>query len=178
MMVACLAFFLAGTGTATAVVNALPKNSVGTAQLKSNAVTQAKIKNNAVVGSKVKNGSLKAEDFAADQLPKGDKGDPGAKGDKGDTGAPGLSEVERVEATVASSATDTKVSIPTCPTGKRVISGGWNITGGLAVAKNVTVVTAFPDSDGTKYNVTATENNPTASSWGLLAYALCAKVAA
>ncbi len=170
MVVACLALFVAGTGTGAAVVNALPKNSVGTAQLKANAV----------VSSKVKNRSLKAVDFATGELPKGAKGDKGDKGDagaKGDTGAPGLSEVERVDATIAASSAD-KVSTPTCPTGKRVIGGGYKIEapGGLPVTRRITVTQAFPDSDGTKFNVMAVENDATVSSWSLTTYALCAKV--
>ncbi|HEU5064709.1 MAG TPA: hypothetical protein VFT86_02320 [Gaiellaceae bacterium] len=60
----------------------LPKNSVGTKQLKKNAVTAAK----------VKNGTLLAADFKAGQLPagpQGPKGDPGPQGAKGDKGDPG-----------------------------------------------------------------------------------------
>jgi Collagen triple helix repeat (20 copies) len=85
MVIACLALFMAGTGAGVAVIKALPKNSVGTAQLK----------NNAVVSSKVKNHSLKAGDFASGQIPKGatgatgTKGATGAPGAKGSTGAPG-----------------------------------------------------------------------------------------
>jgi hypothetical protein len=114
MVVACLALMIALSGTGYAVT-ALPRNSVGTAQLKNDAVNSAK----------VKPGSLLGSDFAAGQLPagatgpagaagpmgpagptgpmgpagpKGDKGDPGAagaagpagpKGDKGDPGAAG-----------------------------------------------------------------------------------------
>lgn len=64
----------------------LPKNSVGTTQLKPAAVTSLK----------VKNGSLLADDFKAGQLqagpqgPKGDAGPQGPQGMKGDTGAQGL----------------------------------------------------------------------------------------
>lgn len=98
MVVACLALFLAGTGTGVAVSNALPKNSVGTAQLKNNAVVASKIAKNAIVSSKVKDGSLKAIDFATGQLPRGEAGPAGptgpagAKGDKGDPGEPGPSD--------------------------------------------------------------------------------------
>lgn len=63
MVVACigLAVALSGTGYAVTV---LPRNSVGTVQLKKNAV----------VSSKVLNRSLKAVDFAAGQLPAGQQG--------------------------------------------------------------------------------------------------------
>ena len=89
-LVAYLALFVALGGTSYAAVK-LPRNSVGTAQIKKNAVT----------GPKVKNGSLGRVDFAAGQLPagaqgpagpagaKGDQGPAGPKGDKGDTGDTG-----------------------------------------------------------------------------------------
>ena len=109
LVIACLALMVALSGTGYAVT-VLPRNSVGTTQLK----------NDAVVSSKVKKGSLLGTDFAPGQLPagapgptgpagpkgrdsralpapqgsrhtgaKGDKGDPGAKGDTGATGATG-----------------------------------------------------------------------------------------
>jgi hypothetical protein len=78
--VGLLALFMAMSGTAYAAT--LPRNSVGTAQLKANAVTSAK----------VKNGSLRLADFARGQLPPslaGPKGDPGAAGPAGAPGAQG-----------------------------------------------------------------------------------------
>jgi Collagen triple helix repeat (20 copies) len=86
-VVASLALFLALGGVSYAAVT-LPKNSVGSKQIRSNAVTS----------SKVKDGSLLGKDFKAGQLPAGPKGDPGStgpqgpqglKGDKGDRGDKG-----------------------------------------------------------------------------------------
>jgi hypothetical protein len=71
-----LALGIALTGTAYAAT--LPKNSVGTRQLKNGAVGAKEIKRNAVSSSKVKNRSLLAKDFKAGQLPKGPKGEAGA----------------------------------------------------------------------------------------------------
>lgn len=51
--IAMLALFIALTGTTFAAANALPKNSVGTKQLKNNAVTAPKIKNGSVTGAKI-----------------------------------------------------------------------------------------------------------------------------
>ena len=85
MIVACVALVVALGGVSYAA-GVLPKNSVGTAQLKKKAVTGKKIAANAVTSGKVKNGSLSGVDFAAGQLPAGPKGD---KGDKGDAGQPG-----------------------------------------------------------------------------------------
>ena len=59
MAVACLALLVALGGTSIAAVNALPANSVGTAQLKNNAVNSQKVRNN----------SLLEEDFAPGVLP-------------------------------------------------------------------------------------------------------------
>jgi len=84
MAVGLTALFIALGGTSYAAVS-LPKNSVGTKQIKSSAVTS----------TKVKNGSLLTKDFKAGQIPKGAtgaKGDTGATGPagaKGDTGAKG-----------------------------------------------------------------------------------------
>ena len=81
-VVSSLCLFIVLGGAAYAAVT-LPKNSVGTKQLKKNAVIGSKIKGSSVVSSDVRDGSLLAKDFGAGQLPAGPKGD---KGDKGDSG--------------------------------------------------------------------------------------------
>jgi hypothetical protein len=77
-VVASLALFIALGGASYAAIT-LPKNSVGTKQLKKNAV----------VSSKVKNGSLLKSDFKAGQLPQGAQGVQGPKGDQGTQGIQG-----------------------------------------------------------------------------------------
>ena len=79
-VVATIALFIALGGGAYAALS-LPKNSVGTKQ----------IKKDAVVSSKVKNGSLLSGDFKAGQLRQGVQGPPGPPGDKGDQGPVGPS---------------------------------------------------------------------------------------
>ena len=66
LVVACLALLLAlgGIGGA-AVTQAPPKNSVGTAQLKSNAVTTPKLKNNAVAAAKIASNAVVAAKIAS-----------------------------------------------------------------------------------------------------------------
>src|SRR4051812_48957576 len=58
-VIAYVALFVALSGSAVAAGVALPRNSVGTAQLQANAV----------VSSKVKNGSLLVADFRPGQIP-------------------------------------------------------------------------------------------------------------
>jgi hypothetical protein len=91
MIVACIALVVA-LGGASYAAGVLPKNSVGSKQLKRNAVTSKKIKNGAVNSSKVKNGSLVGADFKQGELPagpQGPQGPQGLQGPKGDTGAAG-----------------------------------------------------------------------------------------
>jgi hypothetical protein len=57
-VIALIALFVALGGTSYAAINALPKNSVGTKQLKKNAVTGVKIKNKAVTASKINTAGL------------------------------------------------------------------------------------------------------------------------
>jgi len=81
MVVACLALLVALGGTSIAAVNQLvPRNSVGTAQLRNNAVSTAKLRNSAVTGAKVRNRSLRRADFAPGQLPAGPTGPQGPAG--------------------------------------------------------------------------------------------------
>lgn len=80
-VMATVAVFLALGGGAYAATQ-LPKNSVGTKQ----------IKNNAVNSAKVKDGTLLAKDFRAGQLrsgPQGARGPQGLRGQTGQTGPPG-----------------------------------------------------------------------------------------
>jgi hypothetical protein len=80
MIVACLALLVALSGTGVAAVSALvPRNSVGTTELKNNAVT----------GLKVKDGSLARKDFKAGQIPAGLAGPAGAAGAAGAAGPAG-----------------------------------------------------------------------------------------
>jgi hypothetical protein len=78
LVIACVALFVSLGGTGYAVLR-LPRNSVGTAQLRNNAVTS----------SKVRNFSLRAADFARGQVPRGPRGYRGPSGPVGPTGPAG-----------------------------------------------------------------------------------------
>src|SRR3954471_13151364 len=121
-VISVLALFIAMGGTGYAALK-LPKNSVGSKQIKKNAITS----------TKVKNGSLTNRDFAAGQLPAGAqvaqglpgaKGDKGAKGDTGNTGTFGAVTTVffQAPADLANSANMSYGAF--CPAGKIAIGGG------------------------------------------------------
>jgi len=94
-----LAVFIALGGASYAAVK-LPKNSVGTSQIRENAVTGSKVKSGSLTGSDVRNSSLTGSDIRDRSLTAADfdgsvqgaKGLQGAKGDpgpRGDAGPPG-----------------------------------------------------------------------------------------
>ena len=87
-VVSALALFIALGGASYAAVN-LPKNSVGTKQLKGKAVGTKQLKGNAVNSNKVKDFSLRAKDFKAGQIPSGPTGPVGLPGEDGQPGATG-----------------------------------------------------------------------------------------
>ena len=130
MVVACLALLVALGGTSVAAVSQLvPRNSVGTAQIRNSAVTNPKIRNNAVNSTKVANRSLRAVDFAAGQIPAGPPGAQGATGPQGPAGPAGATgpagAVTRLTAVVNSSGSLAR-SQGTTSAG-RVVAGGYEV---------------------------------------------------
>ncbi len=83
-----LALVVALGGTSYAAVT-LPRNSVGSAQLKPKAVRNADLGTSAVTSKNVRDGGLLMKDFRAGQIPRGATGPQGPKGDTGTPGAPG-----------------------------------------------------------------------------------------
>ena len=84
-----IAVFIALGGASYAAVN-LPKNSVGTKQLKGKAVGTKQLKANAIKSNKVKDFSLRASDFGKGEIPSGPTGPMGLPGEDGQPGATGL----------------------------------------------------------------------------------------
>src|SRR5438093_8364698 len=112
MVVACLALAILLSGAAYAVSTALPRNSVGSVQLKNNAVNSAK----------VRNASLRAVDFAAGQIP---------VGPQGPAGPPGASGLQLISGSGASNSSSPKSQQQDCPAGKRAVGRGGVITGSV-----------------------------------------------
>ncbi len=67
-VVATLALFIALGGVSYAAIK-IPKNSVGTKELRKNSVGTRELKKNAVTGNKVRNRSLQAADFKTAAVP-------------------------------------------------------------------------------------------------------------
>ena len=107
MVVASAALLIALGGTSIAAVTALPKNSVGTAQLKDSAVVTAKLKNSAVTSVKVQNRSLLAQDFAPGQIPPGPSGPQGPAGPAGPPGVAPPGYIANVSSQSSTTATTT-----------------------------------------------------------------------
>jgi hypothetical protein len=177
MVVACLALTAALGGTSVAAVSQLvPRNSVGTAQLRAGAVTNVKLRNqsvtdskirrNTITSSRIRNGTLVRADFRPGTLPDAVPGSPGQ---------PGISGLQRVDVSTSASSVNAKSVVVNCPSGKRVVGGGARITG--EGSTRISIVESFPDSTGDRWNARAAEVLGTAESWQLQAYALCAIVA-
>ena len=164
LVVAGVALLVALGGTGYATVLQVPRNSVGAPQLKTGAVTTSKLAANAVTSAKVRNGTLRRVDFVGGKLPAG------PPGPAGPAGPPGLSAVERVEATSATNSTPGRTTQVACPTGKRLLGGGARLN---PVLPQVALQQSFPDNDNV-YRANAREVNPTAATWSITVFAVCA----
>jgi hypothetical protein len=153
-VIASIALLLALGGTSIAAVTALPRNSVGTAQLKAGAVTSAK----------VRNGSLLRADFRPGQL---QAGPPGPQGPSGITAR------EDILAETPTDSVSPKTVRATCSAGKKVLGGGVEV-GGAGRGK-VTVTENLPEGDNA-WDAEAFEVNATAQTWKLEVHAVCGNV--
>jgi hypothetical protein len=177
LIVACLALLVALGGTSYAAI-ALAPNSVGTKHLK----------NNAVVASKVKNRSLLRVDFKRGQLVPGPRGRSGAQGlpgaagpsgpqgPGGPQGPPGLSGLE----VVSTPETDTeqeKFVVAICPSGKRVIGGGFRVDSSFMNVENSVAVTRSDPLAVDRWEAKAHTTLLAPPLWTLTAYAMCATLA-
>ena len=173
LVISLIALFVALGGTAYAATT-LPKNSVGTRQLKSNAVNS----------SKVKNHSLLAADFRPGQLPRGKTGaqgpagPQGAQGQAGPQGNPGVSGYTQVDAFSAFDTTTPKTAEADCPAGTKIIGGGAYANVGGGVTGPVALAASLPISDGRGWIGTAYRTDSVfTGSWNIDARAICAIVA-
>jgi hypothetical protein len=154
-VIASIALLFALGGTGLAAVSALPRSSVGTAQLKANAVTSAKVKNGSLLGVDFRSGSLPA-------------------GPAGPQGPAGLSAREDISAETPTDSVSPKTVRATCSAGKKVVGGGVEV-GGTGRSR-VTVTENLPAGDNS-WETEAFEITSTAQTWKLEVHAICAAIA-
>ena len=142
---ATLALIIALGGTSYAV-SALPRNSVGTAQIKRHAVTKGKLARGVAIAG-----------------PRGRKGAPGPPGPAGAAGISGLVIVDNGGG---------QLGAATCPAGKRALGGGAHAFGGNGSGA---LVSSEPTSDGTGWTATAESVSGVAQT-SVMIYAICATV--
>jgi hypothetical protein len=142
-----LALAIALGGTSYAAIT-LPRNSVGTTQIKPRAVKSSDLGASSVSSGKVRDRSLRALDFALGQLPSGPTGPAGPAGAAGATGATGPTGVVgtltviREDVAVPDTGASTGVQA-TCPAGQRIVSGGYTLAESAATDVNTTVSRPF-----------------------------------
>lgn len=152
LVVACVALAVSLSGAAYAVSTALPRNSVGTLQLKNNAVSSAK----------VKNATLRAADFAPGQIP---------AGPAGPQGPPGTSGLQFISGSGVSNSSSPKTQQQDCPSGKKAVGGGAVITG---VGTNTFLSASRPTDPGTGWTATGRESTAgNAGNWAVQTWVVC-----
>jgi hypothetical protein len=112
MVVACLALFVALTGTSVAAVQ-LARNSVKSRHIANGQVKRPDIAAGAVNSSKVANGALGSQDFAPGTL---------TTGPQGPAGVVGNVTVQRLDRDLQDGAS-IGIDVP-CPAGTKAIGGG------------------------------------------------------
>src|SRR5262249_10700781 len=122
---AYLALFFALGGTSIAAVNAVPRNSVGTAQLKNGAVTKTKINKKTITALKGSRGP---------QGPQGASGSQGPKGDQGLPGTPATKLLAQIAVDGTVNASSPGVTAQRVATGAYHINFGQDITHCTALA--------------------------------------------
>jgi hypothetical protein len=169
-LVAYLALFFALGGTSVAAVQALPRNSVGSPQIKNHSILKVDMNRRTVAALRGRRGAR------GPAGPAGARGATGATGPRGATGPAGLSGYVRASSTTISVPAGTQgTAFAPCPAGTQPLGGGWFQTTAGAAAFRV-----LADSVGTTgagvfgWEVTVANDGLTAASFR--AQALCARV--
>jgi hypothetical protein len=148
-IISVMALMIALGGTGYAAIK-LPKNSVGSAQIKKGGVATSDLKAGAVGAASVKDGSLLAADFARNQLPAGPRGAQGVPGTAGLQGIQGIQGVPGVVGAITVQRTDIDLpnngvataALASCPAGTKIIGGGATIAD--AGSKDIAMTVSRP----------------------------------
>ena len=154
LVVALIALFVALGGTSYAAVT-LPRNSVGTAQIRNRAVTQTKIAKKTLAALRSRRGAT------------GPQGRPGPAGAKGTPGLPGPVDLTYVTVESTALAGMSETADATCPAGMVVTGGGLLPATPMGNQVNVdesdwvtSTTNGPPDTwEGVLYNSTGTDVN-------------------
>jgi hypothetical protein len=171
--VALLALFFALAGTSYAASSALlPKNSVGSTQVRNGSLRTVDLNKKAKVALRGAQGPQGI------QGPKGDPGKQGPQGDKGATGAtgsPGLSGLEIVQNTeTAAVAVQTVTAY--CPAGKRAIAVWGSVDEPPGHLGEVALVAAKVEGTSSGWVYAEGINGASPGTWSLTTYLTCAYV--
>jgi Collagen triple helix repeat (20 copies) len=124
-----LALFFALGGTSIAAVQALPRNSVGSPQIKNRSIKTIDINRrtvSALRGRRGPRGFPGAAGPAGPAGPTGARGPAGPAGPQGPAGPPGISGYQRVTGPPVTVAGGTEgTGFAQCPAGKQPLGGGW-----------------------------------------------------
>jgi hypothetical protein len=170
MVVACLALFVASTGTSIAASHYL---ITSTKQIKPSVLHKLK----GAKGEKGAAGVTGAKGAAGATGAKGAAGATGAKGAAGATGAkgaqgiPGLTGFTIIQGAVLSGPGDHDMANAVCPLGQKAIGGGYSTAG---APTDLVISTAEVLNDGVTYLVTG--HSATLNTWNLVARVYCATV--
>lgn len=178
LVISLIALFVALGGT-TYAATSLPRDSVGTAQIKPRAVTRGQIAKGALAGLRGRQGATGPPGPQGDAGPKGDQGMPGIQGiqgppgPKGDQGMQGVQGPPGVQgdpgptaiAYIASPLTKVAVgenatASATCPSGMVVTGGGVRPEGDISVIGSDWLASTAPTPNvwvGTVENIGATD---------------------
>jgi Collagen triple helix repeat (20 copies) len=175
--VALLALFFALAGTSYAASSALlPKNSVGSAQVRNGSLRSVDLSKKAKAALRGAPGPQGLQGAQGERGPTGPQGLQGVQGIAGAPGPPGLANVELVPVQSANDSSSPKYLTPTCPGNKRAISVGGHANTLGGDEKYVAVIW----NEITGYNVGtvgATEvGGGTPDNWTLSAVLVCADV--
>jgi hypothetical protein len=102
----------------------------------------------------------------------GPRGDPGAAGP---AGPPGVSGLVLVSADTAADSSSPKAAQAPCPTGKKALGGGTELTANAA-GSPVAVQDSHPLTSGAGWYASAGETAAFSPSWALRVWAVCASV--
>ena len=135
IVIACVALLLALGGVSWAAT-ALPRNSVGTAQLQNNAVTSGKVKNHSLLRADFKSGQV-PRGPAGPAGPTGATGPQGPKGPTGPVGPAGTANIRwalvKADATIVDKS-DSNISMTSHSTGNYILNFGSAIDTKLILA--------------------------------------------